>query len=267
MVYEKKPRSWSQLEQYTACPYSYYLERIEKVWSRPAAWFPMGTAVHSVAEAYERSGRKMSRVVAKAVFKETYADETNEYLDETPNAVFWHSSGRYRGPEDIIRRYGVGLEHVDRYIDYCEAHPQERIAVRSDGEPALELYFEIDLDGVTVRGYLDQAVQIDANKIKARDIKTGANPGKPMQLSIYDIALEEMFPGMLIEPGDFLMTRAKTKAKPVAFTVEASERFGRNEVSDRFNDMEESLKAENFEPKPGPDCRQCGVNNSCPFYK
>lgn len=267
MTYEKKPRSWSQLEQYTQCPYSYYLERIEKVWSRPAAWFPMGTAVHKVGEEYERSDRKMPRVVAKAIFKESYADETNEYLAETPNAVFWHASGPYKGPEDIIRRYLIGLQHVDRYIDYCEAHPQERIAVRSDGEPALEMYFELDLDGVTVRGYLDQAIQIDANRIKPRDIKTGNNPGKDMQPAIYEIALEEMFPGLIVEPGDFLMTKAKTKAKPVAYTVDAKTRYSREEITNTFGELEENLKAENFEPKPGPDCGRCGVNNSCPFYK
>src|SRR3954469_19163368 len=95
-------RSYSQLGAYDRCPYMYYLERVEKVWQRPAAWLPMGTAVHEAAERWELSGRTMSLEEAQQIFRDAYVRETNKYLDDTPNANHWFRSGPYKGPEDII---------------------------------------------------------------------------------------------------------------------------------------------------------------------
>ena len=57
-------RSVSQAQLYLddlgGCAYRYYLSRVIRVWDRPAAWLPQGTAVHGAAEWWERGGRKAS---------------------------------------------------------------------------------------------------------------------------------------------------------------------------------------------------------------
>lgn len=45
-------RSHSQLGQYAKCSEAFRLQRIVRAPSRPAWWFPGGTAVHATIEAY-----------------------------------------------------------------------------------------------------------------------------------------------------------------------------------------------------------------------
>src|ERR1051326_257854 len=129
-------RSYSQLGAYDRCPYMYYLERVEKVWQRPAAWLPMGTAVHEAAEAWGLSGKTMDLEVAQIVFENVYQRETNKYLADTPNPNYWFRSGPYKGPEDIVRRYNLGREHVARYIAWYQKHPEQVPFRLANGTPA-----------------------------------------------------------------------------------------------------------------------------------
>lgn len=48
-------RSHSQLNQYTECPRSFELSRVERIKRRPGPWFPAGTAVHATIERYLRA--------------------------------------------------------------------------------------------------------------------------------------------------------------------------------------------------------------------
>jgi hypothetical protein len=51
---ERVIRSHSQLNQYTECPRSYELARVERIKRRPGPWFPAGSAVHATIERYLR---------------------------------------------------------------------------------------------------------------------------------------------------------------------------------------------------------------------
>lgn len=155
---KKKYRSVSQLNQYTRCPHSYYLARIAMAWQRPAAWLAQGSAVHAVLEARERSGREMSLEEAQELFKEEYAKEANEALAITPNTDWWSASGPYRGDEDLERRFHIGLEQIEKYFAWTDAHPEEEIWTAPDGTPAIELEFDIDLEGIPVRGFIDAII-------------------------------------------------------------------------------------------------------------
>src|SRR5690606_17889627 len=110
-VYEKKPRSVSQLKTYESCPLNYKLERLDKEWQRPAAWFPQGTVVHAVAEHYMlrelgyEDGGPMPREEAFELFRQAYEAEVDEVTDTTPNLDWWFRSGPYAGETDLERRY------------------------------------------------------------------------------------------------------------------------------------------------------------------
>src|SRR5262245_56662136 len=124
---ERKPvtyRSISQVKQYLpemgGCPYSYYLARRLRAWDRPAAWLPMGTAVHKGVEEYEKSGRTMDLEQAQLLYRQSYVDSVNKMLSTTPNLDFWFSSGPYLGEADIERRFSIGEGQVEKYLNWAE---------------------------------------------------------------------------------------------------------------------------------------------------
>lgn len=258
-------RSYSQLAAYDRCPYMYYLERVEMAWQRPAAWLPMGTAVHSAAEAWERSGRTMTLEQAQAVFRDQYQVSTDELLEDTPNAAAWFRSGPYKGPEDIARRFKLGQEHVARYIAWYNKHPEEvPVTITSgnhEGLLLIEMPFEIEIGGVPVRGFIDSVIWDGRDKIVVRDNKTGSLPGGPDQLATYALAVESRFPWAHVDSGDFFMTRTGKPTIPYQLT-----RVVKEQLAEDFASLDANVKAGNFPAKPeASKCMFCSVSSSCKF--
>ncbi|ANU79405.1 Cas4 exonuclease [Mycobacterium phage BuzzBuzz] len=268
MTDTRKHRSVSQLKQYERCPYSYKLARVDKVWQRPAAWLPQGSAVHTVLEEYRRrelDGDPMSLEEAQEMFKEEYAKEVSQYTDVTPNFDWWFRSGRYDGASDLERRWHIGLEQIEKFFAWTEGHPEEVIWIAPDGTPGIELGFDIDLDGVLVRGYIDAVLRDSDGNVIVRDYKTGNTPGDDFQLGVYSVALAETYG---IEPpqiGDYYMAGKKgVKGKPT-YPYDLGD-WPRERVAEKFRELEENIAAERFDPDPDPDkCAFCDVSYHCPF--
>jgi len=266
-------RSVSQLKEYKDCPYRYHLNRVERAWQRPAAWLPQGTAVHEAAEHWEKSGRTMALEEARSVFSSAYDREVNRMCDDTPNFNYWFRSGPYGGKADIERRYEIGLNQIAGYVEYyTDKHPEEVIWIAPDGTPAIELRFTLDLDGVEVRGFIDQVIadptEDDGHdgQIRVRDIKTGNNPGDDLQLKVYALAIEDLA-GVDILSGDYWMGGSNGKrkhggpTKPYDLTA-----WSREQVTEEFHRLDEQVKAGNFPADPEPSkCRFCSVANACSF--
>jgi putative RecB family exonuclease len=263
---EKGYLSVSQLKQYERCPYSYYLSRIKKVWQRPAAWLPQGTAVHAAIEAWEWSGRKMSLEEAQAVFAEEYRKEVNRYAETTPNFQWWFASGPYKGMEDISRRREIGLDQVRKYVEYATRAENEVIWITPDGTPAIELGFDIELDGVLIRGFIDAVVEVYHEgepwpEHRVRDHKTGNNPGDDFQLGVYAVALADKFGLSQIKTGDYWMGRSGKPTYPFDLRD-----WTPNTVAEKFKELESNIEAERFDPDPDPDkCRFCDVSYACEY--
>lgn len=260
-------RSVSQINQYKRCPQAYKLGRIDKVWARPAAWLPQGTAFHAVAEEYEKrvaAGNPMAFDEALDLFREYYANEVGDLTATTPNFEWWFWSGPYNGERDIERRYEIGLEQVEKFIGWRHAEGQE-IWVTPDGKPAIELDFKIELDGILVRGFIDAVVVIDG-KPHVRDYKTGNSPGDDFQLAVYALAIETLYPGVKVTTGDYFMAGKKGKpAKPTApYDLTA---WSREDISAVFQEVEAGIQAGLFEADPEPGkCGFCDVNLACPVF-
>lgn len=252
-----KHRSVSQVTQFERCPHATYLARHVRAWDRPAAWLPMGTAGHSAVEAWEKSGRTMTEAEALEVYRTEYAAGVNKMAEDTPNLSLWFNSGPYAGEQDIERRFLVGQEHVTRYINWYQGKgSNQAIWITPDGTPAIELGFDIDLDGVQVKGYIDQVI----DGFGPRDVKTGKDPGDTFQLKTYAVALEEQY-GVDFQYGDYFMTR---KVNPPTQPYDLS-LTSRQEIVDRFHAADEGIKAENFDPNPGPNCARCPFATACEF--
>ncbi|WP_431941650.1 RecB family exonuclease [Nocardia grenadensis] len=253
--------SFSQRNTYDKCPYSWHLDKQLKVWRRPAAWLAQGTAVHAGGEAYEKSGRRLTLEQFQRVYADSYAEEIREYARETPNFDWWFPSGRYKGREDINRRYKLGLDMCGRYIDWYEKNPHQKPWITPDGTPAVELAFDIDLDGTRVRGYIDLIVwDEDRKRWVVRDNKTGRSPGDDFQLGLYKVAVEVDY-GIRVTEGDYWMGKAGKPTFPYNLID-----MSRDYVSDEFNKLADNIRAERFDPDPDPDkCMFCSVKASCEF--
>jgi putative RecB family exonuclease len=271
-VETRQHRSVSQYNQYNRCPYSYKLARIDKVWARPAAWLPQGSAVHTVAEVYrqrEHSNDPMSLEEAKLLFAEEYAKEIARYTEVTPNFEYWFASGLYRGETDVERRFGIGLEQVEKFVAWTESHPGEAIWIAEDGTPGIEIGFDFELDGVWIRGFIDAVIAVENDPphpptYQVRDYKTGNTPGDDFQLGVYKVALEEVY-GLTVDSGAYYMAGKAGKKALVTDPYDLSG-WTRERVSERFAELEANIQAERFDPKPDPKtCNFCDVALSCEF--
>jgi putative RecB family exonuclease len=257
-------RSVSQINSYDRCPYAYYLARIKRVWQRPAAWLGQGTAVHEAAEAYERSKltpESLTLDAAQDVFRESYAQAINQATEITPDFNAWFASGPYQGATDVERRYGIGLGQVASFVDWTDSHPEEVIWIAPDGTPGIEIGFDIDLDGVPVRGFIDAVIDLGGGEILVRDYKTGNKPGSDFQLGVYSVAIAGAFGVDPPQVGDFWMGRTgkPTREYPIGD-------WTRERVTEEFHRVNDQIIAGNFPAKPDPKvCNFCDVSASCEF--
>lgn len=255
-------RSVSQYNQYERCPYAYHLARREKAWRRPAAWLAQGVAFHEVAEVWLKArseGRTFTLEDAREAFRASYEREINQACATTPNLDFWFASGPYRGQDDITRRWGIGLGQVEGFDGWLR-DTQEVIWVTPDGTPGIELEFDIDLDGVKVRGFIDAVLQMQDGNLLVRDYKTGNKPGDDFQLATYKVAVEDMA-DVQVTTGEYWMARTSKPAKPFDLTGWTRER-----ITEMFHRLDEDIRAERFDPKPDPQtCRFCDVAAACEY--
>lgn len=262
----RKPRSVSQLKQFERCAFAYFLARIAepRAWQRPAAWLPQGSAVHAAIEWWERTGRKGSLEDAQDVFRAEYQKEIASYCRITPNFLWWSKSGPYNALRDIPRRFEIGLEQVAKYIAYANRAEHEVVWIAPDGTPGVELSFDIDLDGVQVRGFIDLVVA-DADDPEepklVRDHKTGNQPGDDFQLGVYSVAIAETYGVPAPVVGDYWMGRA---GKPT-YPYDLSD-WTTNEVTAKFHELEDKIQAGEFMPNPSVDnCKFCDVSDACEY--
>ncbi|MFE2997982.1 RecB family exonuclease [Nocardia sp. NPDC059246] len=254
--------SVSQYNQYGKCPYAWKLQRRDKVWERPAAWLPQGTAVHAAGEAYERSGRTLSLEQVKDVFRASYSEEVSKYTKETPNLSYWFRSGPYRGAQDIERRFGIGLEQCEKYVTWYDKHPEQVAWTAPDGTLGVELEFDLDLDGVLVKGFIDKVGHDTKRDVMyVRDNKTGKKPPEDdMQLGTYKVAVETTY-GVEVPEGDFWM--GSTGKPTIARDLKE---WTRERVTEKFHELADNIKQERFDPDPETSkCMFCSVSASCAF--
>lgn len=187
-------------------------------------------------------------------FAESYEKETNSLCEKTPDFSQWFASGKFTGADDTDRRYLQGLEQTRRYYEWAVENPIEKPRL-IDGEPAVEVKFDVTLGSVRVVGVIDQVLDR-----LMRDVKTGVKPGDPFQLGTYKVALEVGY-DIKVSRGDFWMARSGGPTVPLDLKEWTTQR-----VTEEFEELDENIKAERFDPRPEPgNCRRCGVASSCDF--
>ncbi|MFJ2114157.1 RecB family exonuclease [Streptomyces sp. NPDC087850] len=251
-------RSPSQVSQYGDCAHKYWLSRVARVIPRPAAWSHQGTAVHTAAEAYERSGRQMQPEQVVEVYHEQYTALVDESLTREPDTNKWVTAGP-EGAEDIAQRYILGRSQTAEYVEWARVH-KPAIWKAPDGTPGLELPVQGEIGGVPVRGIIDQVIQHEDGSVRIRDVKTGSTKSK-LQLKTYGLLFRDVF-NVAVKDADWYMAKKGGLSRPLDIT-EATE----EEVGAEYVKMDRGVKAGEFPAKPGFLCRFCDVSHACEFRR
>jgi len=269
---ETQARSVSQVDQYEKCAWQFYLQRVERVVPRPAAWSFQGTAFHSAAEKFEKELREPSEEEMVQLFSDQYSALVNKAMNQEPDLSRWLTAGGKDAGTDIEDRYALGQQQVREYVRWSTENQPE---IWIDGEGwngadiedaplnptmGLELYFKAELGGVVVRGYIDQLIQEDDGSVRVRDLKTGSSKSH-FQLETYAVAVRKQF-DVTVNRGDWYFGKEGRLSKVVDLSEVTEE-----QVAERYVTMDQGVKAGNFPAKPGFHCRFCDVNFACSAFR
>ncbi|MFD9792322.1 PD-(D/E)XK nuclease family protein [Streptomyces sp. NPDC059070] len=258
-----KPRSHSQYTRYAQCGEAYKLERVEKRPSDPAGWFVQGTAVHSGVEAYERSGRTISRAAAVDHYQQAWERELAAGLAVQSDTSQWMTGGFKSGTKDLSDRRQLGEHQVIDYIDYAE-QSGESIWIAPDGKQAIELPFTIHLGEVPVRGVIDQVVQTPYG-LTVRDIKTGTKKqSSALQLALYRRAIWDLY-NIDITWGDFFTCARQGRSPRKGSPTEPYDltRIDQHWLESQYAAMDAAERNNVYLANPGDHCTPCGVRRFC----
>lgn len=271
-------RSASQFG-YVRCGTRYELERVEKAPQRQAAWTFQGTSVHAGClkddngEGWEASGRTMPVADAQEIFKRVWAEELAKSKEKDPDLSRWFRGGRKKTEKDIDDRFALGLRQVEQYIEYAS---QENLKpVRDDsGEYMVEVGFEWNLgpnplmedaenadEDLIIVGVIDLIGIDSSGTLLIRDLKTGNEPFRSIQLPTYGYAAEDCM-GLVVDWGDYFLCKQE---KPS--TAQELTSIPKDAVIRYYQKLDEAIRRKVFLPNASEDnCRFCSVQDSCTFF-
>jgi putative RecB family exonuclease len=174
----------SRASDFMQCPLLYRFRVIDKLPSPPSAAAARGTLVHSVLERlFDLSASARTVEAATAMVEPQWRallegePELADLVDETD-------------PAAVATWFGDAVSLIERWFtleDPTRLEPADR-----------ELYVETDLDGLTLRGYVDRLDVAPTGEIRVVDYKTGRSPselfeGKALfQMKFYALVLWRM---------------------------------------------------------------------------
>lgn len=268
---EQKRRSYSQLSSYSECSYRYYLQRVRKVPTAQAVWFPGGTAFHSTTEWLDREHFRGNPILLEAgrrklaqVWSEKFGQAVDEARAKEPDTSKWRTAGRPtadkpRG-EDVDWWRVAGLNMVMGYADWWATEPPWRVWPLPDGEPALEVPLLVEFGAVPVVGYVDQILESTTDhRLLIVDKKTGKRkPMTGLQLATYNVELEAVF-GQPFGWGAYFMAREAKLTDP-----EPLAHWTPDMLSGLYQTMDRAESLGLYLPNLGSHCAGCLVKPWCP---
>lgn len=215
-------------------------------------------AVHEAIEAWERSNRTMDMAGATDVYESAWRLHLSRMLKDEPDTDKWMTGNpRTKGSVDLSRRFGRGVEQLERYIANA-LNDGWTIWETPDYEPAIELPFKIFLGTIEVVGYIDQIREYPDGSLRIVDLKSGTKiPSWDFQLGVYRLAVLESY-GVEINEGSFLMLKDDKEVGPTDLT-----RYTHERLTVWFEGLNRGVESETFIPNVGDHCRICSVWKYC----
>lgn len=190
--WEEKPLSFSQYQTFSQCPEKYHLSKLMRPRppERPAAWTVHGNAYHKATEMWHLNGGNLL-----GHYELAWEAELVRQTELQPDLRQWHRTPRTKTTEsDLDLRFKAGKVQIEAYkLDansgewMIEEHPD-------DQRPMVETPFEVDIQGKTIRGIVDQIRRyFDDDRREIVDLKTGSPRAGYQQLGLYRTAINELY--------------------------------------------------------------------------
>jgi hypothetical protein len=189
----------------------------------------------------------------------------NEYFDEElakhePGTEF-RAGGRvskaWPNKEDESWWRENGPKQIEAWAKWRNDNPDLEILM-VNGEPAIEIAVSANLDGVTLRGFIDR-VFVDRNTGETMivDLKTGSYPpASQLQLGFYRVALQETV-GINPQYGAYWMARQGTLSS-------VEELWHSTEmITSWLRQTKQLIDDAVFLPHITNMCKSCGVRDYC----
>lgn len=223
----------------------------------PAPWTGLGIAVHQAFCDWE----KFDREIDVCEYFEGYYDEyIEESLKLQPDLDLWTIPPNSKDTMKSIASYRKrGLERdVPTYRDRCLEAGWE-IYRFDTGEKALELEYEIELDGIPIKGAVDRVQWWpERGYATIEDLKSGnLEEWDRRQLGVYAYALRTVY-DIPIRWGRYWFT--KTDQPSEWFDLR---RYDKNYLISIFNDLDAIIDQRLLLPNPGEHCKLCDVRPWC----
>ncbi len=168
-----KPLSYTQISLYRSCPLCYKLQYIDGLKPKDRGYFSFGNTMHTCAEHFFRV----------KVPPPPSLDELLQFYEKN-----WLSEG-YESAEEEANYKAYGREMLAKF---WELHSSDfRMPV------AVEWMFNIDIEGVKLRGYIDRVDKLGSGGLSIVDYKTDRelftkdDLEKNLQLTLYQLAVEQ----------------------------------------------------------------------------
>jgi len=168
-----KPLSYTQISLYQSCPLCYKLQYIDGLEQKERGYFSFGTTMHACAEYFFKV----------KVPPPPSLDELLQFYEQN-----WLSEGyESAGEEANYKAYGREI-----LAKFWEIHSSDfRMPI------AVEWMFNIDIEGVKLRGFIDRVDKLDSGGLSIVDYKTDrglftkGDLEKNLQLTLYQLAVEQ----------------------------------------------------------------------------
>lgn len=227
--------SYSQLELYSSCPYSYFFKYVLRLPSYPREFFDFGSIVHEALESILK-GKRIDKVINEMRRK----INESEVIDNKEYAV------------------GSAMKVISSFVKRNSSLlPHENLS--------LEEFFSITFNGEKIIGFIDRVIR-DKEGIKIIDYKTSKNAKskeelrKDMQLSLYAHALS----GKYKEGVKSIMLWYLLHDKIIEVDANNQNIDDVLEIiEERMNSIKEGVFAPRFDANR---CRYCDYYMLCPIY-
>ncbi|MGB7861685.1 MAG: ATP-dependent DNA helicase [Acidimicrobiia bacterium] len=234
----------SQADAYQRCPRRYALERRLRLGGQSTPWAHFGTLIHAALEKAERevigTGRQHADL-PRAI----------EHL-----ASVWVEAD-FGSPELNEAWFGKGREALTKLYEEWP-HP--------DGTPIdVERQVDAVIDGVVWIGFIDRLEQTPEG-IRVVDYKTStsavtiAEAASSIQLAFYASTVEN--DGEDVVQAQFWYPRVTGKA----LATRDLDLDLLDQARNQMTDITVAIRAEDWEPKVGDQCRRCDFRLSCPAW-
>jgi putative RecB family exonuclease len=237
-----RPLSFTQISLYRSCPLSYKLQYIDRLKSKDKWYFSFGTTMHACVEHFFRVSAPPPPSLAQLL----------QFYERN-----WLSDG-YASPEEEKKYREFGKDILTGFWNVHRA--DFRIPV------ALEKGFYLDVDGVKLRGFMDQVDKLDSGGLAVIDYKTNQELftadylADDLQLTIYQMAAERTW-RLPVERLTLYHLRSNT---PCSCPPRGKAQI--EQTRRLILDVAENIARERFPATENPYC-PCDFSEHCPFYR